>query len=227
MSALFSASNGFFMKMIIRWWRRRLPSVLLSITIIAALAVAIIAGTSAGGKVAQAVQCGASQTLAGRAIVPGHLIPALRFKHPLHPTDCRKSLHLAIAMQMRDRSGLDAFLAAVNDPHSPEFHHYLTPQQLADRFGPTPATIDRFTTFLRDQGFSHVTAASDRMLVDAWAPVATVEQAFAVNIADFAYAGRVVYAPTNEPSVPADLGGVLLYIGGLDDLPQAAPAPIH
>jgi hypothetical protein len=210
-----------------RRWRRRLPSVLLSVTIVAALAVAIFAGTSDGANVAQAVQCGASPFTAGRVIVPGHLIPALHSKRPLHLTDCRKSLHLAIAMKMRDKAGLDAFLAAVNDPHSPEFHHYLTPQQLADRFGPTQATIDRFTAFLRDQGFSHITAASDRMLVDAWAPVATVERAFAVNIADFAFDGRVVYAPTNEPSVPANLGGVLLYIGGLDDLPQAVPAPIH
>ena len=215
-----------FMKMIFRWWQRRLPSTLLSLTIVAALAVAIIAGISAGHKVAQAVQCGASHFTVGRVIVPGHLIPVLHSKRPLHPTDCQKSLHLAIAMKMRDKAGLDAFLAAVNDPQSPEYHQYLTPQQLADRFGPTQATLNRFTAFLRNQGFSHVTAASDRMLVDAWAPVSTVEQAFAVNIADFAFSGRVVYAPTNEPSVPADLGGVLLYIGGLDDLPQAAPASI-
>ncbi len=213
------------MRMLLRWWRRRLPSVLLSTTIVVALAVGFIAVASPGGaKVAQAAQCGAAPFAGGRVVVPGHLIPALHSKRPLHSTDCQKSLHLAIAMQMRDKAGLDAFLTAVNDPHSPEFHHYLTPQQLADRFGPTRATIDRFTAFLRDEGFSHISAAADRMLVDAWAPVATVERAFAVNIADFAFAGRVVYAPTNEPSVPADLGGELLYIGGLDDLPQAVPA---
>src|SRR5262252_7595806 len=46
-----------------------------------------------------------------------------------------KRLHLAIGLPLRNEKGLDDFLAATYDPHSPSFRHYLTPDEFTARFG--------------------------------------------------------------------------------------------
>lgn len=61
-------------------------------------------------------------------------------------------------------------------------------------------------------------------MIDASGSLATVSQAFAVTIANYRFNGRTVYAPSNEPSVPSDLDGLILHIGGLNNIELSRPA---
>src|SRR5271169_2384282 len=62
-----------------------------------------------------------------------------------------------ILMMLR-RSGpkeqeLQQFITKQYDPHSPDFHRWLMPQQFGDRFGPSAQDIGTVTHWLTQQGF--------------------------------------------------------------------------
>ncbi len=61
---------------------------------------------------------------------------------------------IAFCRSASQEAGLDALLAAQQDPTSPSFHKWLTPDEFAARFGIAQADIDHVTSWLQQQGFS-------------------------------------------------------------------------
>ena len=124
---------------------------------------------------------------------------------------------------LRDPTGLDAFLADVQDAASPNYHHFLTQAQFNDRFAPTPVQEQAVVDALTAAGF-HVTQRSqNRVLVEATAPIGVVEKTFGVDIHAVEYRGMPRYAAVNEPSVRSDLAAYTRGILGLDNLGDRAP----
>jgi kumamolisin len=168
-------------------------------------------------------------SLDGRSVIPGHLVPALKNLAPLNSTTAtpalasNQQLQLSIALNLRNPSGLNTLVQAQHDPHSPLYHHYLTPQQFSSMFSPTQATVSQVTSWLQSQGLQVGSVASNHLLIDASGSISTVEQAFAVTISNYKLGGHTVYAPTNEPSVPASLAGLILNVGGLDNVAHYHP----
>jgi kumamolisin len=155
--------------------------------------------------------------------LPGHTIPLLQKLKPLGATNGNRVLSLSIALNLRNQSALDALLAAQNDPQSPHYHQYLTPRDFAAEFAPTSASVNAVVAYLRGQGLTVKSVAANHLLIDAVGTVAAVQRAFHVRINDYALTGHTVYAPANDPAVPASLQGIILNIGGLDDVAQYHP----
>ena len=160
-------------------------------------------------------------------MITGHLIPRLRQAHPTRDTDGARTLNLSIALTLRNTAQLKALLAAQNDPESTLYHQFLTPAQFTQQFGPTQATVDTVSAYLRGQELSVISVSPNHTLIDATGSVAAAKKAFAVHIGDFTVDGRTVYAPTDEPSVPAALGDLITDIGGLDDVGVYQPLGEH
>jgi subtilase family serine protease len=154
----------------------------------------------------------------GRSTLSGHLAPVLKHYKPQHATAKNSQLQLTISLNLRNRDALTALLAAQDNPTSPLYHHYLTPQEFTDEFGPTQQTVDSVVAYLRGQGIKVNAISSNHTLLDAAGSVANVEQAFGVTLNDYVINGRTVYAPTSDPSVPASLGDAILNIAGLDNV---------
>ena len=157
----------------------------------------------------------------GRHMLRGHLVPRLAHQRAKGNADGASALDLSIALNLRDRAGLAALLREQDDPHSSLYHQYLTPAQFKQRFSPRQADVDAVTAYLRQQGLRVRSVSPDNTLIDAGGSVATVQQAFGVQIQDFDLDGRTVHAPVNEPSVPDALGGVIAGIGGMEDVAVA------
>ena len=170
-----------------------------------------------------ATACGGSITMTNRTILPGHLIPALHGFTPLHDMACDTTLSLTISLVPRDPDGLSQFLRDVYDPASPDYHHFLSTQEYADRFGQPQAAIGALTNYLQQAGFTIESIAPNRLGLRVHATVAQIEQAFGVHLAEFAFFGRTVHAPLNEPSVPATLASTIQAIIGLSDVAVARP----
>ncbi len=157
------------------------------------------------------------------SVLPGHLASALQNSSPMHAAASNDTLQLSVALNLRNRSALNQLLADQNNPQSLEYHQYITPQEFADRFGADQATIDAVVAYLQNQGL-HVGAISpNHLFIDASGSVTNAQHAFNVNIADYALGTRTVYAPMSEPSVPASLAGMVLNVGGLDNVAQYHP----
>lgn len=163
----------------------------------------------------------------GWAVIPGHMVPALKGFSPLHVSATNRQLQLTISLKLRNTAQLEDLLRGQSDPHSSLYHQYLTPQQFTAMFGPTRASINQIVSYLTREGLHVSSVSSNRLLIDASGSLATVERAFNTSIADYLLKGRSVYAPTREPSMPAALAGLVLNISGLDNVAQYRHAALQ
>lgn len=161
--------------------------------------------------------------MTNRSIVPGHLIPALQGYTPLHDMACDTTLSLTISLVPRDPDGLNRFLQDVYNPASPDYHHFLTTQEYAERFGQPQAAIDALIAYLHQAGFSIDSIMPNHLGLRVHATVAQIEQAFGVRLGVFTFFGRTVHAPLNEPSVPSELASTIQAIIGMSDVAVARP----
>jgi subtilase family serine protease len=130
---------------------------------------------------------------------------------------------LAISLPPRNQAELDDLLQQLYDPHSPNYHKYLTADEFSDRFGPTESDYEAVLHFAQTYGLSVIEMFNNRMVVDVEAPAAIIEKAFHVTLGVYQHPteSRTFFAPDREPTV--DLDVPLLHISGLDNftLPHA------
>jgi hypothetical protein len=110
----------------------------------------------------------------------------------------------------------DAQQAAVNtllqeqqDPASPNYHKWLTPDQFADQFGLSPNDVNQIVSWLHTQGFTVDEVARTRRWVSFTGVAHQVESAFQTTIHEYVVNGETFYANTSDPLVPAALGDVV------------------
>jgi kumamolisin len=127
-------------------------------------------------------------------------------------------ISLAISLAPRDEAGLQSFIDSASNPRSPQYGHYLTTAQYAARFGPSQASVDKVTSFLRSEGLSVDSVSPSHLVVDASGSAATVEGAFGTQLSTFRdnATGRAFYANASAPTLPADIAGSVVDISGLN-----------
>ena len=112
---------------------------------------------------------------------------------------------------------LDVLLAQQQDPTSPNFHKWLTPEQFADRFGLTGNDMQRVTDWLKAQGLRIVSVARGRQFVVFGGSAAQVENALQTEIHLYNVNGEMHFANATMPSIPAALSGIVGGFRGLND----------
>ncbi|MGD0415830.1 MAG: protease pro-enzyme activation domain-containing protein [Terriglobales bacterium] len=112
---------------------------------------------------------------------------------------------------------LNKLLADQQDPHSPQYHKWLTPEQYADRFGLSPNDIQKLSTWLQSQGFAIVRVARGRNFIVFSGTAAQAESVFQTEIHNFNIDGEKHFANTTPISIPAALSGVVAGIRGLSN----------
>ncbi len=155
--------------------------------------------------------------------ISGQTVPLIGKAHMVGAASGQQKLDLSVGLQMRNKQELDVLLANLNNPHSPLYHHYLTPQQFANEFGPTAAQQQQVVSYLHNQGFAVTRVSSNGMLIDASADVAQVEAAFAVKINNYQIGSRTFYANASAPTVPSAVSSLIVSIGGLDNSVKMRP----
>ena len=162
-----------------------------------------------------------------RGHVPGAIA---RFNlQPLGRLPATNRLNLAIGLPLRNQDALDKLLQQIYDPASPNFHHYLTPEEFTENFGPTEKDYQRVIDFANASGLTVTRTYSNRVVLDVSGPVAGIEQAFRINLNSYRHPtkNRTFFAPDAEPSVDADVP--ILDISGLNNFslphPNLQPKP--
>jgi subtilase family serine protease len=103
------------------------------------------------------------------------------------------------------------------------FQHYLTPQRVRSRFGPTAAQVSAVRSWLTSAGLS-VTGVTPHY-VAVHGSVGAAQRAFGTEEHHYAAQGGTRRAPAGALSVPSSVAGAVLGVTGLDDgTPTAAPA---
>lgn len=124
---------------------------------------------------------------------------------------------LTLTQSDAQKADLTNLLAEQQNPSSPNYRHWLTTEQYADRFGVSAEDIAKVTQWLRGQGLSIVNTAQGRNWIAVSGSAAQIETAFATEIHQYEIGGETHFANATNPSVPAAIGGMVLSIRGLND----------
>ena len=130
---------------------------------------------------------------------------------------------LVLKPSASQQADLDRFLAQLQDPSSPDYHHWLTPEQYADRFGTSQDDIDKLVAWLQSQNFAVASVARGRNAVSFSGSAADVERAFGTRIHRYQVNGKRHFANAVEPSIPAAFQNIVTGIHGLTDFRMHPP----
>ena len=108
-------------------------------------------------------------------------------------------------------------MAGQQNPASPLYHQWLTPDQFAARFGMSAADLTKVETWLEQQGFSIDQVARSKNAIHFSGSVRQVEQAFSTEMHYYKVQGTQHFAPSTELSVPSAIADTVLVIQNLDD----------
>ncbi|MGA2677804.1 MAG: protease pro-enzyme activation domain-containing protein [Sedimentisphaerales bacterium] len=161
----------------------------------------------------------------GSQMLHGHVPAAVARLQPVGRMSSSEHLHLAIGLPLRNQAMLTELLQRIYNPASPDYHHYLTPEQFTKMFGPTEQDYQAVIAFAKAHGLTVTDTPPNRMLLDVDGPVADIEKAMHVKMHVYQHPkeNRTFYAPDVEPSL--DLTVPILHISGLDN--YALPRPCH
>jgi uncharacterized repeat protein (TIGR01451 family) len=121
------------------------------------------------------------------------------------------------------QAALEKLLRDQQDPNSPNYHKWLTPEEYGDRFGFSPADIAKIVLWLQSQGLTIEEVARGRNWIAFSGSVAQVQAALNTEIHRYNVAGEMHFANSNEPSVPRALAPAVIGILGLDDFYPRPP----
>ncbi len=173
---------------------------------------------------------------AHRTSLTGHVHPLATAANDigeLDPSTPLPALTLVLRQTAAQQADLDTFLAAQQNPASPDYHHWLTPEQYADRFGASSDDIAKITAWLEQHNLHVTSVGRGRMSVSFTGTAGDVDQALQVSLHRYSVNGRNHFANTADPSLPTALQTAVRSIHGLHDflmqprsrLHQAALAP--
>ncbi len=165
---------------------------------------------------------------AGLQMLHGHVPAGIRGMTPEGVLDGSNRLDLAIGLPLRNMSELTNLLNQLYDPASPNYHHYLTPDEFTARFGPTAVDYEAVAAFATAHHLKVTARYANRMVLDVSGTAAAVGQAMHVKFRTYQHPteNRDFYAPDSEPAL--DLGVPVLHISGLDNFiePKALNHPL-
>ncbi|MGD0988890.1 MAG: protease pro-enzyme activation domain-containing protein [Candidatus Sulfotelmatobacter sp.] len=136
-----------------------------------------------------------------------------------------QTLRFDIVLPLRDRAGLQNFLLELQDPTSPSYHQFLTPQEFTVRFGPSQEDWDAVVAFAKASGFQIISGDLEGRDLRLTGTVANIEKAFHVTLGTYKdlTEDRTFFAVDREPTV--DLPFQLWHISGLDN--DSRPHPLY
>jgi subtilase family serine protease len=193
------------------------PARILAIAV--SVAMLIIASAHATRLDSAAVDRPSSRT-ASIVRIPGHVLGALakatRIKSAPHAGD--SPITLTLTLNRDDQAGFERYLHEIYDPHSKNFHHFLTQPEIAARFGPSQTRYDAVLAYLKDRGFTLVEGSANRMTITVRGTRAMAQRSFDTRIGDYRIGKISFYANAANPALPADLAPDVQSIEGLANL---------
>ena len=132
--------------------------------------------------------------------------------------DRAKTVSIVLGLQMRDVDAVKSAIAA---------GQRMSRATFVSQYAPSAAQVTAAVSYLQAQGFSNVSAAPNNMLVTASAPAATVEKAFNTALHGFSVNGKSFFANTQPAFVPSSLGGNVVAVLGLTNVPGLKAGPLQ
>lgn len=133
--------------------------------------------------------------------------------------------HLQLVLQRSpERTQAAAeFVDELNNPNSPNYHKWLTTEQIAERFGASDQDIATLSSWLQSNGFTVESVLPTKLEIEFSGTAANVRSAFHTQIHRLSVNGQSHYANMSDPQIPSALASA---IGGVLFLHDFEPHPL-
>ena len=166
---------------------------------------------------------------------------ALRNHHPLWanpansigvvPADASlNQFTLVLTRSAAQQQAFEQLLADQQNPASPEYHHWLTPTEIGERFGVSAADLAAIEGWLQSHGLHMNWVSPSHIFVGFGGSAADVGRAFGTELQYYNVNGAQRMSVANDPVIPQVLAPVIGALRGLytiDDEPGARSAVEH
>jgi len=149
----------------------------------------------------------------------------------VHRYQADSAITLTVAMKPTHADEFEGLLNSIYSKGDPNYRHFLTPQEFTARFGPSKASIERVTQYLRAAGFTVAQTTPSHLSVTG--SISAFEREFGVSLHTFevaaagespGYRFRAPQAAAHlAPSIANDVEAVI----GLDNRPRLRPMNHH
>jgi subtilase family serine protease len=137
------------------------------------------------------------------------------------------TLTMHFGMTSAQQAALTQLLVDLQNPSSPNYHQWLTPEQFKAQFGLSASDLAKVTSWLTKQGFTITGTARSSTFVTFTGTVAQVQQAFGTSIHSVSVDGEQHIANLTDPVLPAAIAGVVSNISGLNDFKLRSRARVR
>ncbi|HEX8805390.1 MAG TPA: protease pro-enzyme activation domain-containing protein, partial [Candidatus Aquilonibacter sp.] len=112
------------------------------------------------------------------------------------------SISVDLVPRMQNSAGLLQYAAQANDPANANYRHFLTPQEIGDRYGASAANYAASVKYFQAQGLS-VATWPQRLLLHVTGSQAKMQAALHTTFAWYSKNSSVFLAPSATPAPPA------------------------
>ena len=122
---------------------------------------------------------------------------------------------LVLARSEQQEEALDKLLADQQDPASPEYHHWLTPEQMGERFGLSEQDIETVSGWLQSQNLHVSWVSPSRMFIGFTGTAGEVGRAFHTEFQTYKVNGEERISVSSDPMIPEALAPAIKAVRGL------------
>ena len=122
------------------------------------------------------------------------------------------------------QQALEALLAAQQNPQSPQYHRWLTPETFGKLFGVSDRDLNQVVSWLTWHGFELEPVSASRRTITFSGTAGQVESAFHTQIHIYNVNGERHFANATDPQIPRALASVVQGVASLYDFRSM---PLH
>jgi len=128
---------------------------------------------------------------------------------------------LTLRIPAARKGELERLLQEQQDPASPNYRRWLSPEQFAQRFAPDAEDVASVTGWLKSRGFKVEKVSRGRTSINFSGSAAQVERSFRTPIRRYQVDGRLHHANSRDPEIPRALADLVAGIVSLHDFRRA------
>ena len=137
------------------------------------------------------------------------------------------NLIVVLQRSVATQQAYEQLLQQQQTPGSPQYHHWLTPQQIGEQYGVTPQDIAAVTGWLQSQGLKVGSVSNSRLFIIFGGSAGTVASALSTEFHYYNVQERIqgklqsqrLLSINTEPKIPAALMPVIQGFTGLSQVP--------
>jgi uncharacterized protein (TIGR03437 family) len=146
---------------------------------------------------------------------------------PVEPATPIRGLSFRFRPTPEQSAALARLLEDQQNPSSPRYHDWLTPEQFADRFGLGSSDVARITDWLSAQGFTIDSVARSRTYITFSGTAAQVRDTFRTELHRYAGGGETHVANASAAQIPAEMKSLIAALRGLSDFSEQSASRLQ